>query len=194
MSFSFACVLASRYVKRKSIIYTCGPPEVPHFAISAELIKFVRSAKWLGLVTDMIPDVAYDIGLIRSKYLRKIITRFCALGYRKTDHILTTTKSLSNQLIEYYGISPARVSIIGTPVDVNRFRPKPISDPEAIRLSSVTDRFIVLYSGSFGMMYDFDPILQAAKSIQEINSNIFFIKEVMANKNHQSSKGFKNWI
>jgi glycosyltransferase involved in cell wall biosynthesis len=175
LSFSFACMLAIKYVKKGSIIYTCGPPEVPYFAISAKVIKFLRSAKQLGLVTDMIPDVAYDIGLVKSKTLRKIVTQFCAWGYRNTDHILTTTNSLCRRLTEYYGIQHARISIIGTPVDVNKFRPKPINDPEALKLSAVKGRFIVLYSGSFGKMYDFDPILQAAKSIQEINDRIFFI-------------------
>ena len=175
MSFSCACLLAMGYVKKGSVIYTCGPPEVPYFAITAEFIKYFKSAQHLGLVTDMIPDVAYDIGLVKSKALRKIITQFCAWGYRRTDHILTTTKSLSKRLSEFYGVLPTGISIIETPVDVNRFKPKPISDVDALRLYSVKDRFIVLYSGSFGRMYDFDPILHAAKSIQDINKNIFFI-------------------
>jgi len=175
MSFSFACILAIRYVKRGSIIYTCGPPEIPYFAISAELIKFLRSAKQLGLVTDMIPDVAYDIGLVKSMNIRKVITRFCKWAYSRTDHILTTTKSLCDHLTKYYGVSGSKISIIGTPVDVNEFRTKPISDPDALRLERERERFIILYSGSFGKMYDFDPILQAALKLQKINENIFFI-------------------
>lgn len=175
LSFSCACILVIRHISRDSVIYTCGPPEVPYFAVTAQLIRFLRSAKQVGLVTDMIPDVAFDIGLIKSKSLRKIITSFCVWGYKKTDHIVTITEDLKKRLIEY-GITEEKISLIGTAVDTDKFKPKPLVNPQAIELESKnSDKFIVLYSGSFGKMYDFDPLLEAAKFLQETKKSIFFI-------------------
>lgn len=173
-SFSFASIIAIKYVKRGSIIITRGPPEVPYFAIIAQVIKYLKKVVWIGVVTDMIPDVAFEEEIVKSRPLKKLIASFCAWGYRKADHIIAITESLWNRLTEY-GVSEEKMTLIGTPVDKEMFKPKPLTDDYAIELSSKADRFFVLYSGSFGFMYDFDPLLEAARSIQEISRDIFFI-------------------
>lgn len=161
-SFSLACILAHKHIQRGSILFTCGPPEVPYLILTTSILKFFKSVKHLGLVTDMLPDVAFDMDIIKSTLLRKMITSVCVTSYKKADHIIVITDYLKKRLIEY-GIPDGKITKIGLTVDSNLFSPnKPIIDTDAICISK-EDRFIVLYSGSFGKMYNFDPLLEAAK-------------------------------
>jgi colanic acid biosynthesis glycosyl transferase WcaI len=173
--FTLSSMMASRHIDRNSIIFTIGPPEVPFFDIASRFIKPLRKTKHLGLVTDMIPDVAFDIGLVRSAKLRSIIRSYCAKAYRSVDHTVVITDYLKQKLVDY-GVQATKITNVGLAVDTNTFNPfKSISDPNAIEIRRHEDRFIVLYSGSFGQMYNFNPLLEAAKSIQKINTKIRFV-------------------
>ncbi len=175
-SFSMACLFAHKHIKRDSILFTCGPPEVPYLVITTSILKFFKSVKHLGLVTDMLPDVAFDMGIIKSSSLRKIITSVCVSSYKRADHIIVITDYLKKRLIDY-GIPGGKISKVGLTVDSNLFSPdKPIIDSNAISISNIENRFIVLYSGSFGKMYNFDPLLDAAKLLKDYQDIHFVIR------------------
>jgi|SRR5687768_2414772 len=61
ISFFMACLVAHKHIKRDSILFTCGPPEVPYLIITTSILKFFNSVKHLGLATDILPDVAFNI-------------------------------------------------------------------------------------------------------------------------------------
>ncbi|HKQ20588.1 MAG TPA: glycosyltransferase family 4 protein [Nitrososphaeraceae archaeon] len=175
-SFSMACLLAHKHIERGSILFTCGPPEVPYLVITTSILKFFKSVKHLGLVTDMLPDVAFDLGIIKSNIVRKMVTSICVYSYKKADHVVVITNYLKKRLIEY-GIPARKITRVGLAVDSKLFSPdKPIIDSNAISISSNKNRFIVLYSGSFGKMYNFDPLLEAAKLLKKYPDIHFVIR------------------
>lgn len=176
LSFSMACTLASHHIEKNSILFSCGPPEIPYLIITSSLLKFFKSIKHLGLVTDMLPDVAFDMGIIRSNFLRKIVSAICVYSYKKTDHIIVITDFLKKRLTEY-GIPDRKITKVGLTVDTNLFSPdKPLIDSNAISISNIENRFIVLYSGSFGKMYNFDPLLEAARLLKDYKDIHFVIR------------------
>jgi colanic acid biosynthesis glycosyl transferase WcaI len=172
MSFSTACLLAFNHINRHSIIFTVSP-ETPYFAVTAPVIRFLKSSRHLALVTDLLPDVAYEMGLVKSSLLRRIIKSFCIHAYQNSDCIMVITESLKKRLIDY-GIPIDRVTVVELAVDTTIFKPQAV-DPDFIQVPSIMDKFIVLYSGSFGYMYDFDLILEAAKAIEDLSDKIHFI-------------------
>lgn len=175
-SFSLACILAFNHIERKSILFTCGPPEVPYLMLTSSILKLFKSVKHLGLVTDMLPDVAFDLGIIKSGVLRKIITYFCVVSYRKTNHIIVITDLLKERLIEY-GIPDSKITIVGLTVDTALFSPdRPRDESISIQIATIKDKFIVLYSGSFGRMYNFEPLLEAAKILKKYDDIHFIIR------------------
>lgn len=172
MSFSIACLLAFNHINSHSIIFTVFP-EPPYFAVTAPVIRFLKSSRHLALITDLLPDVAYDLGLVKSSLLRRIIKSFCIHAYQNSDYIMVITEALKKRLIDY-GIPADRVTVAELAVDTTTFKPKPV-DPDFIQIPGIKDKFIVLYSGSFGYMYDFDLVLEAAKTIEELSDKIHFI-------------------
>ena len=176
LSFSLACILAFNHIERKSVLFTCGPPEVPYLMLTSSFLKLFKSVKHLGLVTDMLPDVAFDIGIIKSRLLKKVITAFCVSSYKKTDHIIVITNHLKKRLIEY-GIPDRKITIVGLTVDTHLFSPdKRIDNSISIQIPKIKNKFIVLYSGSFGKMYNFEPLLEAAKFLKRFEDIHFIIR------------------
>jgi colanic acid biosynthesis glycosyl transferase WcaI len=172
MSFSMACLLAFNHINRHSIIFTVTP-EPPYFAVTAPVIRFLKKSRHLALITDLLPDVAYEIGLVKSNLLRRIIKSFCIHAYQNSDCIMVITEALKKRLIDY-GIPADRVTVAELAVDTTVFKPQPVA-PDFTQVPSIMNKFIVLYSGSFGYMYDFDVVLEAAKATEEFSDKIHFI-------------------
>lgn len=172
ISFSFACLLAWKQIEKNSLIFTVSP-DPPYYVFIIPLLKRIKSSKHLAVLTDMLPDVAFDVGIVKSSFLKKIVTSICLRAYRSTDHITVITKSLKSRLVSY-GISESKVSVVELAVDTSQFKPD-LVDPLLLGLEAQRDKFIVMYSGSFGQMYDFDIFLESAKSIATITDNIHFI-------------------
>jgi colanic acid biosynthesis glycosyl transferase WcaI len=171
-SFSLGCLLAIRYVAKGSILFGVHP-EPPFFALTIPLVRIIRSSKYLSLVTDLLPDNAFEINIIKNGFLKRIITWYCLTSYRQPDHIIVITEAIRSRLIEY-GISSKRISLVELAVDTDTFRPISV-DLDKIGLSEIAGKFIVLYSGSFGYRYDFDIILDSAKELEKVTSRIHFI-------------------
>lgn len=172
ISFSFACLLAWRYIKRNSLIFTVSP-DPPYYVFTLPLLKRIKSSKHLAILTDMLPDVAFDVGIVKSTLAKKIVKYICISAYKSTDQITVITNSLKSRLISY-GLPETKVSVIELAVDTNLFKPTPV-EADSLGLGHLRDKFIVMYSGSFGQMYDFDLILESAKSIGTLTDNVHFI-------------------
>ena len=171
-SFSFACLLALRYVEKGSILFGVHP-EPPFFALTVPIARAIRSSKYLSLITDLLPDNAFEIDIVKKGLLKKIITWFCLASYRQPDHIIVITEVIRSRLIEH-GISSKRISLVELAVDIDTFRPIQV-DVAKFGLPEMANKFIVLYSGSFGYRYDFDVILDSAKELGKVTNMIHFI-------------------
>lgn len=141
--------------------------------LTVPFVKAIRSCNYLSLITDLLPDNAFDIDIVKNRALKKIIRGFCLMSYKQADRIIVITEAIRNRLIEY-GICSQKISLVELAVDTERFKPLP-SDLHGLGLSAVADKFIVLYSGSFGHMYDFDVILDSANEVAKMTDRIHFV-------------------
>jgi colanic acid biosynthesis glycosyl transferase WcaI len=171
-SFALDCLLAYRHISKQSIILTLSP-DIPYFAITAPVLAFLKSSRHVGLLTDLFPDVAFDLGLFQGKAKREIVRSFCKRTYRNIYHIIVITESLRQGLINY-GVATEKIDVIELAVDTERFRPRQVDIMDE-DLPKIGNKFVVLYSGSFGKMYNFEIILQAAKAIEAFKDEIVFI-------------------
>ncbi|AFU57851.1 putative glycosyl transferase, group 1 [Candidatus Nitrososphaera gargensis Ga9.2] len=186
LSFAISCIFAAMYIDKHSLIFSVGP-DPPYFSLTTPILSRIKSSRNLALLTDMLPDVAFDVGLVKSKVAKDIIRYFCIQAYRNADHIMVITDKLKTRLI-HYGVQPERISVVPLAVDTKTFAPRS-ADQKLVAELKINNKFIVLYSGSFGQMYDFDLLLEAARSIQEYNSNInFIIRGDGAQKSHIAEK------
>ena len=72
------------------------------------------------------------------------------------------------------GLPEGKISVIELAIDTQKFRPYEV-DSNLLGMQRHSDKFIVMYSGSFGQMYDFDILLETEKNIKDFTNEIHFI-------------------
>ena len=173
--FAFRSVFAAiKYVDRKSLVFAAGPPHF--FGLIIPFIKLFKSSPCLALLTDMFPDVLFDMGIVKSEFLKRIVKHICIKTYKDADHIMVITNQLRERLIEY-SIEESKISVIELAVDTQIFSPAHTKEYLELGIPHLKNKFVVLYSGSFNTMYDFDILLNAARyfALKLENNDIQFL-------------------
>lgn len=175
INFALRCVLvATKYVERGTLIFAAGPPHF--FGTVIPFMKFMKSSTCLALLTDMFPDVLFDMQIVKSNILKSILKWVCLRTYKDADHLMVITDKLKERLIDY-DINQDKITVVELAVDTIKFRPKSSIDYPKLGIPHLAEKFIVLYSGSFNQMYDFDLLIDTAKHFEHEakEANIHFL-------------------
>jgi len=169
--FLFLSHIGLLFIGKIDTIVRIGP--YPPLIVFPEfLFSKIKKAPLLIHLGDLWPDVLFTFMRIRSMLTKQMIIIVTLLSYRLASGIVTITSSIKNGII-HYGIDESKMFAIELGVDCDTFRPID-NVPSPVPLLG-QDRFIVMYSGNFGPAYDFNTLLQAAKQVGEINSDLLFV-------------------
>jgi glycosyltransferase involved in cell wall biosynthesis len=116
-------------------------------------------------VDDLWPEVFYELGIVRSKLMQKMLDFLAWLSYTIPAAITPISTGYKRRIVEKYGVDAGKIHVIEVGVE----GVKPIGSSKHNK-----DRFIVLYSGILGLGYDFNVVLHAANLLKE-NKDIMFI-------------------
>jgi colanic acid biosynthesis glycosyl transferase WcaI len=105
--------------------------------------RLTGAAAWLH-VQDFEIDTAFELGLLRSARLRRLVLRAESLLMRGFDKVTTISDRMRARL-RTKGVAPARAQLFPNWVDLNRIRPLP-QRPRSRRFRA--DDIVVLYSGN----------------------------------------------
>lgn len=131
-----------------------------------------RKIPFIMEVRDLWPAVFVDLGVIRNKYLIRLLEQWEMALYRQANQIVTVTEAFRQNLIER-GIPAEKVHTIRNGADLDFWQPKPGSDDLRTRLGLV-DKFVVLYIGTHGISQALQQALDAAKEL-EAEKDIHFL-------------------
>ena len=152
-------------------------PDAPFLLFPSYIYSRLKKVKYLLLVTDLWPDVVFDYNLVSSKLLKRIISKWSTLSYDLSDKILTITNDLKKSMLRYVE-DPDDIAVVELAVDLSVFQPQGLSEQELVLmdLPSKQDKFVVLYSGSMSIMYDFDVMIEAASILRDYKDILFVIR------------------
>jgi colanic acid biosynthesis glycosyl transferase WcaI len=162
---SFACTslpvllwLALR--RRPDVIVAVEPPFLgaPAAWLAARLMG---ATAWLH-VQDFEIDAAFDLGLLRSERLRKLVLRAERALMRRFDRVTTISERMRARL-RAKGVPSARAQLFPNWVDLERIRPLPQRSRSA---RFAADDVVVLYSGNMGKKQGLETLLDAARLIE----------------------------
>lgn len=151
-------VLASIWLvfNRKSsdvILITSPPPQMYLVALIGKLMK----KKVIVDVRDLFLDVSVNLGFIKKGSLVERIFRFLeSKALQKADAVTLVTPKIRRQLVEEYGINPAKCYVVPNGVDLETFK----CDKSKRKLQMV-------YTGYFGHAQDFDTFLEGYALLKE---------------------------
>jgi glycosyltransferase involved in cell wall biosynthesis len=167
MCFVISALYALLFVGKVDVIWAANPNLFSFFP--AILYSFVKRKPIVRNVDDLWPEVFYELGIVRSKLMRKILDFLSWLSYVVPEAITPISAGYKRVIVEKYGVYADKIHVIE--VGVERIEP--------IRLSGdKKDRFVVMYSGVLGLGYDFDIVLEAASLLIKKEDVVFLIRGI----------------
>jgi glycosyltransferase involved in cell wall biosynthesis len=143
----------------------------PMLAVPAMAIAAIRGSRIVFWVMDVYPDLAFELGVIRSgSILARLLRRLSGRLLRTADVVVALGESMSDRL---RSAGASRVEVVHNWADGEAIRPRPTSG-HALRTEWGWDgRFVVMYSGNLGLAHEFDTVLEAARILRTREEILF---------------------
>jgi colanic acid biosynthesis glycosyl transferase WcaI len=161
-------------VERHDILLALTQP--PLIGLIGLLIGRLRGMRVVALVQDVYPDVAVAVGALKKKSLG---ARFFDWLNRRTlrgmDRIIVLGECMRDRIGAKVGDERShRIDIIHNWADGQMIRPlaDETQNPFTIK-HGLANQFVVLFSGNFGLVNEFQTVLEAARQLRERRDIVF---------------------
>lgn len=171
--FSFGCfaaMLGLRAVGRPDVIIVESHPLFN--AISGRLLSWLKHRPFVFMVSDLWPESAVQLGLLRNRVLIWLAERLEWSTYKRSSFVWALTEGIRSRLIER-GLSPKHIFLLTNGVDTTKFRP--MSRGQARAKLDWDDRFTVLYAGTHGPSHGLITLLDAAEQLKDVRDVHFIL-------------------
>ena len=135
------------------------------------LLKKLTGTKMIFEVRDLWPQLPIAIGAIKGKLFISLSKWLEQITYTNADHIVCLSPGMKSELNKI--ITNNKITVVTNLSDILKF--KNTDDHLKINLPIKENKALVLYAGSFGRINGLLYLVEIAKSIKEINSNICFL-------------------
>ena len=166
-----ASVIGQFLIKKHDVIFAYHAPGT--IAIPAIYLKFIYRSKIFYDINDYWPDTVVELGMLKSKYLIALLTRYCNFTYKFFDNINVVSNGYKKKLVEL-GVSDKKISLIyNWSLPINNFKSNFFDKYAEI----FNNYFTVVYAGNVGQAQNLDIILDVAEDfkINGIKDIKFFI-------------------
>ncbi|MGE6377858.1 glycosyltransferase family 4 protein [Peribacillus muralis] len=131
------------------------------------LLAKVKRCNFVFEVRDLWPDIPIEMGIIKNKWLKKILFALESMIYSSADKIIVLSPGMKEDLLRK-GIKQEKISTITNFADINYFsRILPEDKAEAVDKLGLEEKFICLYAGTLGFINNIDYILQLAEETDD---------------------------
>lgn len=158
ISFCFAAVIASFFIKKPDLVVATSPQFFTAFAGYA--ISILKRRPWVFELRDIWPASLVAVGALRSKKIIRILEKIELFLYRNADHIVVVTNEFK-KILTRQGIEANKISIVTNGVDINQFFPRE-KDRELSIKYDLSEKFVVGYIGTLGMAHALETLIDVA--------------------------------
>jgi len=169
LSFMLSSLVAAMRVHQVDVVWGTSPPMFQ--ALTAWTVATLRRRPFLLEIRDLWPEVAVEMGVLKSRLLIWLARRMERFLYCRADQILVNVPF--QDYLASRGVPPAKICFIPNGVDAALFAAP--DDQNRIRHElGISNKFLVVYAGALGMANDIDTILDAAWRLRN-QPNIHFM-------------------
>ena len=169
---SFLPVIWAGIFWRPAVVIVIEPP---FMCLPAGLVSaaFARATSWLH-VQDFEIDAAFELGLIRSRYIRQFLASIERWLMRRFDVVSSISHMMTGHL-RSKGVKEDRILLFPNWVDMDLVFP--LSRPSVIRqeLGFSDNQIVLLYSGNMGKKQGLEIIIEAARYLQDSSNFVFLM-------------------
>ena len=117
-------------------------------------------------VQELYPDFAIQQGVLSNGAVISLLRAIEKVVYRTNAALVPIAEEFS-AILESRGVRRNKIWLIPNAVDVDLYRPLP-RDNFWAREKGLVDDFVVLYAGNIGLAQDWEPLIYAARFLQEL--------------------------
>jgi colanic acid biosynthesis glycosyl transferase WcaI len=171
LSFALLACPAALRLPPADVIIVESPPLFT--GITANVVGWMKRAPYVFHVSDLWPEAAIQLGILKSPILIWLSRRFEVLSYRRAALVLAVTNGIRQAIAEEVG--PSKVVMLPNAVDADFFSPGVDGIDLRKSLGISKKKFLILYAGTLGLAQQLDATLEAAAVLQNENSNVHFV-------------------
>ena len=146
----------------------------PSLAVTAHALKKITGTPYFYVIYDLDPDRAVTMGVLsKNSPIARILRRAQKRWLHAAAKTIVLGRCMQEYLANTYLLPSSKTVVIPIGADADEIVPG--HKQSRFRQKHALTGFIVSYSGNFGRYHDFDTILNAAKQLHELDSNITFM-------------------
>ena len=170
ISFMLSSLLGIIHIRKVDVIFAMNPNL---FAFLPALIyKVLFRKNIIRNVDDLWPEAFYDLGIIKSRFFKKILDFVASISYRIPVAIIPISHGYVQTLTTKYHIPQEKIMVIEHGVDTSKFHM--FKKNSSINNSN---KKTIMYSGNLNLGYDFKTVIRAAKLL-ELQPVYFIIRGI----------------
>ena len=143
---------------KPDVILAPSPPLT--IGVSAWFLGLWHHCPFIYNVQEIYPDVAVNLGVLRSGFVIKLLQNLERFVYAKARSLAVISVGMAN-CIRSKGVPEEKIHVIPNFVDVKDFRPLP-KDNEFSRRYGLQNKFVVSYAGNLGKPQGLATLIEAA--------------------------------
>lgn len=162
--FYLAAAWKALRVPRPDVVVCFTTP--PFISALGHILRAVRGCRSVYWVMDLYPDVAVACGVMKeSSLLVRVLERLNRWCLRRADRAVVLGRCMEER-VRAKGVDHGQVVRIGVWSDQAEIAPIPREANPYRAEWNLGDRFVVMYSGNFGLGHDVDTMLSAAERLR----------------------------
>ena len=159
-------------IKNVDIIYLQSNPTI---TLSMILLKILKRKPIIYVIYDVFPGHAYDVGVVKSKFLYRIMQFVQKPCYKLATRIVVLEKDMKEKIVEQ-GAKPDIVRIIPAWYDITNTREIPIDTNRFIQKYNINkNKFYVQFAGSIGFIFRYEVFIELATRLKNYSDIIIQI-------------------
>jgi glycosyltransferase involved in cell wall biosynthesis len=166
LSYMFISIFTGLALTRGKfdIIYATSPPLFVGGA--ALILSFLKRVPLIFEVRDLWPESAIKLGELSNKHAVRLATSLEESCYKRAKIIIVVTKGIMDRLCSR-GIEKQKIILIPNGANISLFQFQEATRQRIREQLEITDKFVVVYAGIFGIAQGLETIIDTAEIIQE---------------------------
>ncbi len=158
---------------RTDVVVTLTDP--PLQLLLGPVLKWTKRSRLVHWAQDVYPELAEELGVLRKGgVLAGLCRGLSTWALRQHDRIIAVGRCMKRRLVAR-GLAESAIRVVTNWADPARVRPIPHAANPFRREHSLGSRFVVMYSGNFGLAHPFEAILDAARHLRSAYPGILFL-------------------
>ena len=170
LSFFFTSIIGGIFIYRKKkfdYIFTFGTSPLT-VALTSIILSKICKSKTILWVLDLWPEIIFELGVLKNKYLERILSKLITFIFNKTDIILAQSESYV-KLIKRKINNSNKVYFFPSWPEIQDESDKNDLLDDTVSINNFKDKLNIFFTGSIGDAQNFRTIIEIIEKTKDRN-------------------------